>query len=593
MVKKPEHLLPFIWGFVRQKSHWYFGMLFFTLAFASLTCASSYAMKVLIDVVEQAPRTSFLSDVFWPCVVFIGCYISISLTLRLRNICGRYFYPAVQKAMTTRLHQSLQKKEFQYFQAHLTGSIANRVIGLTRSSLELLELTITSWFIFSLVVIYLVFLLQCSVWFTLAYCLWLCIFIPVTLWFASYANDFSKGYAESQMTLAGYLVDSINNIYFVKLFGQYFHEQQRIDSASTDTFDKNVGLKDYLIRLRLVLDFFVLIILTINLVILVYLYQHGLVTVGDFAFVITTTLDISWYIWDYFGEQFFRMIQEYGHAVQGFQLFKEPMYYQDAPQAKPLQVRDGAIAFSKMTYYYNESNKLFDAFDCLIRPGESVGLVGYSGSGKTTLLHLLLRFLPVKSGDILIDGQPLSQVTLASIRESISMIPQDTTLFHRTIRDNICYGKRDASEEDVVQAARQAHAHDFIMQLPQGYDTMVGERGGKLSGGQCQRIAIARAFLKDAPILLLDEATSSLDTVTERAIYESLQQLIKGRTTVVIAHRLSTIKSMDRIIVLDAGQVIEQGSHRYLIRKGGYYANMWKHQTDQDILDDTVLESAD
>ena len=202
------------------------------------------------------------------------------------------------------------------------------------------------------------------------------------------------------------------------------------------------------------LDFFVLIILTINLVILVYLYQHDLVTVGDFAFVITTT-DISWYIWDYFGEQFFQMIQEsMAGAVQGFNYLRSLCIIRTR-RIKPLQVRDGAIEFSKINYYYNESNKLFDEFDCLIRPGEKVGLVGYSGSGKTTLLHLFLRFLPVKSGDILIDGQPLSQVTLALIRESISMIPQDTTLFHRTIRDNICYGKRHAGEEDVVHAARQ------------------------------------------------------------------------------------------------------------------------------------------
>jgi len=590
MQRYPEKLWLFIWSFVRPKRFWFFSMLLLTLAFSILTCVSSYAMKILIDAVESAPKETLVDHIFWPCVVFMASYFSISLSLRLRNICGRHFYPAVQKSMTTSLHKSLQKKEFEYFQAHLTGAVANRVIGLTRSSIELLELIVTSWFVLTLVVIYLVFLMQCSPWFTLAYCLWLAIFVPVTLWCASYANDFSKGYAESQMTLAGYLVDSINNIYFVKLFGQYFHEQERIDQASSDTFTKNIHLKDYLIRLRLVIDFFVLSILFVNLFLLVYLYQYGLVTVGDFAFVITTTLDISWYIWDYFGEQFFRMIQEYGHAMQGFLLFKKPMYYKDVPNAKPLTVTEGGIEFRKMTYFYDESKKLFDGFDCVIRPGEKVGLVGYSGAGKTTLLHLLLRFLPIAGGDIFIDGQPLSRVSLSSIRENIAMIPQDTTLFHRSVHDNICYGNTGATRSDVIEAAKKAHAHEFITQLPQGYDTLVGERGGKLSGGQCQRIAIARAFLKNAPVLLLDEATSSLDTVTEQAIYESLQDLIKGRTTVVIAHRLSTIKSMDRIIVLDAGKVVEQGSHAYLIRKGGYYARMWQHQTDQDILDDTKLD---
>ncbi|MEC8882091.1 MAG: ABC transporter ATP-binding protein [Pseudomonadota bacterium] len=589
MKNNPKSLLRFIWFFVKEKLVWYLGVLFFTFAFSMLTCASSYALKLIIDVVEATNDPSLVGrDIFWPCVFFMGCYVSISISLRFRNICGRFFYPAVQRLMTTSLHKSLQKKQFHYFQDHLTGAVANRVIGLTRSSIELLELGVTSWFTLSLVVLYLIFLMLCSPWFTLAYCVWLMVFIPVTLWVSSYANDFSKGYAESQMTLAGCLVDSINNIYFVKLFGQYFHEEERIDRASGDTFTKNVRLTNYLIKLRLVLDFFVLLILFVNLFLLVYLYQYGLVTMGDFAFVITTTLDISWYIWEYFGEQFFRMIQEYGHAQQGFLLFKNPMYYKDIPNAKPLIVEHGKIEFKKMTYYYQESNKLFDDFDCVIKPGEKVGLVGYSGSGKTTLLHLLLRFLPAVGGDICIDGQSLSTVTMESVRENIAMIPQDTTLFHRSIYDNICYGDTKASRKDVIKAAKRAHAHDFIMQLPEGYDTVVGERGGKLSGGQCQRIAIARAFLKDAPVLLLDEATSSLDTVTEKAIYESLQELIQDRTTIVIAHRLSTIKSMDRIIVLDSGVVVEQGSHRALIAKKGYYANMWKHQSDQDMLDDSL-----
>lgn len=584
-----KNLIGFIWFFVREKLFWYTGILFFTFAFSMLTCASSYALKMIIDVVETTQNLSDVpNNIFWPGVFFMGCYASISIVLRFRNICGRCFYPSLQRSMTTSLHKALQKKQFHYFQDHLTGAVANRVIGLTRSSIELLELGVTSWFTLSLVVLYLIFLTICSPWFTLAYCLWLMVFIPVTLWAASDASHFSKGYAESQMTLAGCLVDSINNIYFVKLFGQYYHEEERIDRASHETFTKNVNLTNYLIKLRLVLDFFVLLILLINLCLLVYLYKNGKVTMGDFAFVITTTVDISFYIWEYFGEQFFRMIQEYGQAQQGFLLFKNPMYYKDASDAKPLHCQRGKIEFKRMTYYYQESNKLFDGFDCVIQPGEKVGLVGYSGSGKTTLLHLLLRFLPVVEGDICIDGQSLSQVTMESVRENIAMIPQDTTLFHRSIHDNICYGNTQASRADVIKAAKSAHAHEFISLLPEGYDTVVGERGGKLSGGQCQRIAIARAFLKDAPVLLLDEATSSLDTVTERAIYESLQELIQDRTTIVIAHRLSTIKSMDRIIVLDSGVVVEQGSHKDLLKKKGYYANMWKHQSDQDILDDTM-----
>ena len=243
-----------------------------------------------------------------------------------------------------------------------------------------------------------------------------------------------------------------------------------------------------------------------------------------------------------------------------------------------MQVKHGEIVFENASFQYREATPLFDQLNVRIQAGEKVGLVGYSGSGKTTFAHLILRLFDLESGRILIDGQDIGRVSQNSLRQSVSFIPQDPTLFHRSILENIRYAKPDATEAEVVLAAKAAHADEFIMALPEGYEALVGERGVKLSGGQRQRIAIARAMLKNAPILILDEATSALDSITEHLIQESLDQLMEAKTTIVIAHRLSTLLHMDRIIVFHHGQIVESGSHRALLEKNGRYAQLWKSQ---------------
>jgi ATP-binding cassette subfamily B multidrug efflux pump len=269
----------------------------------------------------------------------------------------------------------------------------------------------------------------------------------------------------------------------------------------------------------------------------------------------------------------------------------------DKPNAKALQVTKGEIQFDNVTFNYGGNRKVIDSLSLIIRPGEKIGLVGRSGAGKSTIVNLLLRFYDVGSGRILIDGQDIANVTQDSLRTHIGMVTQDTSLMHRSVRDNIVYGRPDATDEDMIAAAKRAEAHEFIQQLTdpkgrQGYDAHVGERGVKLSGGQRQRIAIARVKLKDAPILLLDEATSALDSEVEAAIQASLYKLMEGKTVVAIAHRLSTIAAMDRLIVLDQGRVVETGDHQSLLKQDGLYARLWAHQSGGflgDALDDTEL----
>jgi ATP-binding cassette subfamily B multidrug efflux pump len=278
------------------------------------------------------------------------------------------------------------------------------------------------------------------------------------------------------------------------------------------------------------------------------------------------------------------LFENMGTVVDGMKTLSKPIDIKDEKDAKPIVVEKGSIDFDDVSFHYGENKGVISNLNLNIKPGEKVGLVGRSGAGKSTLVNLLLRFHDVEGGNIRIDGQSISKVTQDSLRSKIGMVTQDTSLLHRSIRDNILYGKPDATEEELLAATKQAHAHEFIETLTdpfgnKGYDAQVGERGVKLSGGQRQRIAISRVLLKNAPILILDEATSALDSEVEAAIQESLNELMEGKTVIAIAHRLSTIAAMDRLIVLDKGEVIEQGSHKELVAHGGVYAQLWAHQT--------------
>ena len=273
------------------------------------------------------------------------------------------------------------------------------------------------------------------------------------------------------------------------------------------------------------------------------------------------------------------VFQSFGIAKQAYSAMRDPNDLGDKLGAKDLIVNKGEIKFDNVTFHYGQK-KLFENKHVHIKGGEKVGLVGYTGAGKSSFINLILRFFPLHSGRILIDGTDISNVTLGSLRKNIALIPQDPILFHRSIRDNIAYSKPTASKDDVVNAASLAHCNEFIQSLSKGYDSKVGERGTKLSGGEKQRIAIARAILADAPILILDEATSSLDSLTEKYIQDSLEKLMHGRTTIVIAHRLSTLSRMDRILVFDHGKIVEEGTHKSLLSQNGLYARMWRMQVD-------------
>jgi ATP-binding cassette subfamily B multidrug efflux pump len=396
-------------------------------------------------------------------------------------------------------------------------------------------------------------------------------------------RDRSKISSEARSALMGRIVDSYTNILTVKLFARPRDE----DNYVRDAVDRHTGL--FLASQRLT-TMFGTILAVLNALLIagagalaIVLWQRGAVEVGVIAMVLPLTFQLT-NMSRQIAVQITDIFEEIGVVQEGMLTIARPLELTDSAGAEPLVVREGGIVFDDVRFGYGRETGVLDGFTLKVRPGEKIGLVGRSGAGKSTVVNLLLRFFDLEDGRILIDSQDIARATQESLRAQVSVVTQDTSLLHRSIRDNVRYGCPQATDEAVLAAARLAHAHEFILDLSDwrgrtGYDAHVGERGVKLSGGQRQRIAIARVILKDAPILVLDEATSALDSEVEAAIQQSLGTLMEGKTVIAIAHRLSTIARMDRLVVLDRGRIVEQGSHAELLARGGHYAALWRRQS--------------
>lgn len=481
-------------------------------------------------------------------------------------------------------HRYLLRQSLSFYQDEFAGRIATKVM---QTALSVRETVMKTLDVFVYVAVYftamVVMLAQADWRLMMPMLLWLAAYIAIQVRFVPKLKQVSAEQADARSLMTGRIVDSYTNIATVKLFS---HSRRETDYAEE-------GMESFLEtvyrQMRLVTGFNIwvevanyLLVFTIAAM-SIYLWMTSAITIGAIAIAISLALRINgmskWIMWEVGG-----LFENMGTVVDGMNMLSKPITIQDQPNAKALQVTTGAIEFEDVSFHYGENKGVINHLNLTIHPGEKVGLVGRSGAGKSTLVNLLLRFHDVESGTIRIDGQDISQVTQDSLRSEIGMVTQDTSLLHRSIRDNILYSNPNASEEDVLRATKQAHAHEFIETLTDpygnvGYDAQVGERGVKLSGGQRQRIAISRVLLKDAPLLVLDEATSALDSEVEAAIQESLNELMQGKTVIAIAHRLSTIAAMDRLIVLDKGQIVEQGTHQQLIDQNGIYAHLWAHQT--------------
>ncbi|HBO64538.1 TPA: ABC transporter ATP-binding protein [Candidatus Saccharibacteria bacterium] len=387
--------------------------------------------------------------------------------------------------------------------------------------------------------------------------------------------------AEAQNKISGQIADSITNIMAVKSFSRERYEKNRFEGYAGDARQAAFKIRNSVVKRDIWFGLIITLITSVSFIALIYGNAWFGVAVGTLLLAVTYSAQILGNLWGFNG-MLRQLNRIFGDARDMSIILTTKQIVKDLPHAKVLTAKKGAITFDAMSFRHTGSRNneaLFKNFSLTIPAGQRVGLVGHSGSGKTTLTKLLLRFADIESGAITIDGTSIQDATQASLRKAIAYVPQEPLLFHRSLRDNIGYGRPDATEKDIEAAAKKANALEFIKQLPEGFDTLVGERGVKLSGGQRQRIAIARAILKDAPILVLDEATSALDSESEKLIQDALQELMKNRTSIVIAHRLSTIAKLDRIIVLEDGEIKEDGSHDGLIARGGVYAKLWAHQS--------------
>ncbi|MBD3586322.1 ABC transporter ATP-binding protein [Salinimonas sp. HHU 13199] len=544
----------------------------------------------MVDWFSEHDRETFLQNEKWTLVgmgltvlVLIPGFILLRSLFSRQGLMGNY-----PMRIRWQAHRYLLGQSLSFFHDEFAGRVATKVMQTALSVRETVMKILDLLVYISVYFISMVVLIFSTDW-RLA--------VPLIIWFAVYVcilrvlvpkiKQISQRQADARSVMTGRIVDSYTNITTVKLFS---HSRREANYAkeSMDGFLKTVYPQ---MRLVTVLESCVemanaILIFAIG-ALSIYLWLQQIVSPGDIAIAISLCLRLNgmshWIMWEVSS-----LFENLGTVQDGINTLSQPVSVQDSPEATPLAVRGGAITFDNVNFGYLGAEgrpiNVFEDLNINIRAGEKVGLVGRSGAGKSTLVNLLMRFYDVRSGAITIDGKSIDAVPQESLRAMISMVTQDTSLMHRSVRDNILYGRTDASEEEMVAAAKRAEAHDFILTLTDnagrtGYDAHVGERGVKLSGGQRQRIAIARVLLKDAPILILDEATSALDSEVEAAIQDCLNSVMENKTVLAIAHRLSTIAQMDRLLVLDQGRVVESGTHSELVAHNGIYAKLWAHQT--------------
>ncbi len=598
----PQSLLGFYWHYVRQ-ARGLFATLFVTgLAVALIDTLIPMFIGRLVRLMQADDRSAALAEqapmlIAMALAVLIGRPITLLMDSLMRN---NAVLPGVTSLIRWQSHWHVVRQSWPFFQNDFAGRIANRVMQTSNAVRESVVSSIRAvWYIVVYGLSALV-LMGLSDW-RLA--------LPTAAWFAGYVvvlrrfvpkmRDRAKASSELRSQVMGRVVDSYTNIVTVKLFARARDEDQHVREVideHTLAIAAHMRLTTTFMATLSVLNA-ALIVGTAGIG--VWLWGQGRIDAGTVATALPLAWSIAnvagWVSWEVTG-----IFENIGVVQEGMETIAVPHAQQDAAGARELDVPRGEIRFDNVTFTYGRSDgkRVLDAMDLIVRPGERVGVVGRSGAGKSTLVNLLLRFHELEQGAIRIDGQDIRGVTQESLRGAIGMVTQDTSLLHRSIEANIGYGRPGATRAMVEAAAQRAQAHEFILGLQDwkgrsGYDAHVGERGVKLSGGQRQRVAIARVVLKDAPILVLDEATSALDSEVELAIQEQLLSLMQGKTVIAIAHRLSTIARMDRLIVLEQGRIVEQGTHAELLELGGHYAKLWSHQSGGFLAEDVSEPVAD
>jgi len=578
--------LRIFWETIRNHKRYFIpAMILQPLAIFSTGYAGLYIISLVVNrlTTENIPAdqlfTTFLPYIIvFVVIVGIGELILWRLVMFLQwTMNDKVIYELNRKVFDTLAEQSME-----FHTNRFGGSLVSQSNKFTGAFARLADLYLFNIapmvysFVFTFVI-----LAPILPWFALALAAFAVIFMSVAWLSFRSIRELNVVEAETHNKVSGQIADSITNILAVKSFSRERHEKQRFEKFASDAREAGFKIRTAVIIRDFWFGLIITCIMTAAFVTLIFGNVWFGVAIGTLMLAVSYSMQILGNLWGFNG-MLRQLNRIFGDAREMSLILNTQQSVTDAKDAVELHASKGAIEIKNVTFRHADAKKddtIFKDFNLAIKAGQRVGLVGHSGSGKTTLTKLILRFADIQKGEVLIDGQSIANITQGSLREAVAYVPQEPMLFHRTLRENIMYGKPDATEAEVVEAARRANALEFIEKLPEGFETLVGERGVKLSGGQRQRIAIARAILKDAPVLILDEATSALDSESEKLIQEALAELMKGRTSIVIAHRLSTISKLDRIIVMDDGKIIEDGNHEKLIKKKGQYARLWAHQS--------------
>jgi ATP-binding cassette subfamily B multidrug efflux pump len=540
----------------------------------------------IVDMAQKTPAADFFRvhgrELLWMAVVTV---ILRPLFIGLHDLLvNQTLTPGMTNLIRWQHHRYVLKQSLGFFQNDFAGRIANRIMqtapSLRESAVQVVD---ALWYVsvYAGTAIYL--FARADVWLAMPLVVWIVAYVGMLRYFVPRVKERSWRASEARSKLMGRIVDGYSNIMTLKLFAHTHREEAYAREAMAEQTGKVRSSSRMVTGMDVSITSLNGLLIAGTSVLAVWLWTRGSVSTGQVALAVGLVIRINnmsgWIMWVVNG-----IFENVGTVQDGITTISQERTVVDAEGAMPLVVTRGEVRFDDIHFHYGKQHGVIGGLDLVVRPGEKIGLVGPSGAGKSTLVNLLLRLYDLEDGSILIDGQDIAKVTQESLRSQVGMVTQDTSLLHRSIRDNLLYGRPDATDEQMHEAVRKARADEFVSQLIDGegrtgYDAQAGERGVKLSGGQRQRIAIARVLLKDAPILVLDEATSALDSEAEAAIQESLETLMEGKTVIAIAHRLSTIARMDRLVVMEHGHIVETGTHAELLEHGGLYARLWAHQT--------------